>query len=610
MRDFLYNFGFPYKSQTLHAVTYPNAAVYKDRRVYAYYIAKAMNLMQEDYVDRMSVVGNQGRHIAEAFCAILAPACNAFSTNVLANQITLVKINRGDMVSDGAVSCMRTLRKIGNTTDHLHLEQTPADKSKAVDAVYALVKDVYAFFRRFFSEDSQRAAEWANNTSAVKIYLSSINLGKCFPVFVRTGFDTMDGLLELSNDLRRDAAAIEADLDALERNGMERGDRRTFKRELVKLTEEEAKAWEMDAQRMRADRLEMEREEAEYEHIRQEEEQRRQEEQKRNQEENALMKRNDLKSLGHALLSVGTQLALYDPSVQRFLAMTEETSITIFDLNTLTPTLTLRHASRVKSVIQLADGRVCSGSFDRKIKIWDLNTSKCKLTLSGHTDQVLSLIQLVDGRLCSGSCDCTIKIWDLTNRLGHECMFTFFGHSRFVVSLIQLIDGRLCSGSDDGDFKIWDLHTNVCVMTISGHTNQVYSVIQLADGRLCSGSNDFTIKIWDLNIRECVVTLSGHSDDVKSVIQLFDGRVCSGSYDRTIKIWDLNTRQCVMTLSGFGHVKSVIQLADGLVCCGSSSSDGTNGKIKLWDLNTRQCVKTLSEHPSYVISLIELVADL
>ena len=297
MRDFLYNFGYLYKSQTLKAVEYPKAAVYGDRRVYAQYIAKAMNLIQEDYVDRMSMVGNQGRHVCEAFCGIFAPDSNEFPTSTLSNQIEHATTNRGDVVTDGAVACMHTLRKIGNTADHLHLAMTPADKPKVVDAVCALVKDVYAFFRRSYPEDTQRAAGWANKTSAVKIYLTSIHLGKYFSVFVRTGFGTMDGLLDLSNDLRRDAAAIEADLDALERNGVERGDRRTFKRELVKLTEAQAKAWETEAQRMKTERLEMERMEAERERLRREEEQkrrqeeaereriRREEEQKRRQEE-------------------------------------------------------------------------------------------------------------------------------------------------------------------------------------------------------------------------------------------------------------------------------------------------------------------------------------
>ena len=87
----------------------------------------------------------------------------------------------------------------------------------------------------------------------------------------------MENLLELSNDLRRDVNAIEADLDALERNGMERGDRPTFKRRLIELTDAQAVGFEEEARCIRAERLERERVEAARELIRREEEAKRKE---------------------------------------------------------------------------------------------------------------------------------------------------------------------------------------------------------------------------------------------------------------------------------------------------------------------------------------------
>ncbi|KAL5056027.1 hypothetical protein RYX36_036709, partial [Vicia faba] len=66
-----------------------------------------------------------------------------------------------------------------------------------------------------------------------------------------------------------------------------------------------------------------------------------------------------------------------------------------------------------KSVVCLAVGcnkMLYSGSKDQSIKVWDLDTFECKMTLNAHTDEVTSLI-CWDNFLLSGSSDSTIKVW-------------------------------------------------------------------------------------------------------------------------------------------------------------------------------------------------------
>ena len=89
--------------------------------------------------------------------------------------------------------------------------------------------------------------------------------------------------------------------------------------------------------------------------------------------------------------------------------------------------------AQVFCVVVLPNGRVVSGSQDRTLKVWDVSTSECLRTLTGHTDwarrrrpverrvdrsstprraQVRCVAVLSHGRVVSGSDDRTLKVWE------------------------------------------------------------------------------------------------------------------------------------------------------------------------------------------------------
>ena len=64
------------------------------------------------------------------------------------------------------------------------------------------------------------------------------------------------------------------------------------------------------------------------------------------------------------------------------------------------------------SCVQFDGGRIVSGSHDKMIKVWDLNTMRCRHTLKGHSSRVRALA--ISGNLLfSGSNDKSIKVWNL-----------------------------------------------------------------------------------------------------------------------------------------------------------------------------------------------------
>ena len=66
--------------------------------------------------------------------------------------------------------------------------------------------------------------------------------------------------------------------------------------------------------------------------------------------------------------------------------------------------------------------RALSGSYDRTLKLWDLQTGDLIRSFVGHTEAICSVAVSPDNRhALSGSVDRTLRLWDLsTGQLLHS----------------------------------------------------------------------------------------------------------------------------------------------------------------------------------------------
>ncbi|BCL34465.1 WD40 repeat domain-containing protein [Nostoc sp. MS1] len=273
----------------------------------------------------------------------------------------------------------------------------------------------------------------------------------------------------------------------------------------------------------------------------------------------------------------------------------EEKSITLS--NTL-----FGHGDAVWAVALSKDGQtLVSGSADKTIKVWNLETGKVIATLEGHTDTVRAIaLSSDDQTLISAGGDNTIRIWDLQK---FQIKRTIMTNSGPVWSLAISNDGQtLVSGHENGTIKIWNFPTGQLLRTIKGHDDRVFSVAMSPDGEtFATGGLDKNINIWNLYTGQLLRTIIGHQDAVRSLIFSRDGKtLASASWDQSIKLWNVQTGQLLHTLSG--HTSRVVTLSlgfdDNILVSGSIDND-----LKIWNMQTGKLLETLSSHSDWILGI-------
>ena len=302
-------------------------------------------------------------------------------------------------------------------------------------------------------------------------------------------------------------------------------------------------------------------------------------------------------NVGHASF---IKSVCYSPDGKYIASGSDDKTVKIWEVETGRELRTLRgHSYDVNSVCYSPDGKYTASSSWDSIKLWEVATGECIKTLSGNGG-AYSLCYSPDSRyVASGSWDKTIKLWDVASG---ECIKAFAGHTDRINSVCYSPNGKyIVSGSEDKTIKLWEVATGECIKTLAGHTDRINSVCYSPDGKyIVSGSEDKTIKLWEAATGECIKTLSEHTSPVYAVAYSLDGKtVASGSLDITIKIWKVATGECIKTLETGAVVRSVSYSPDGAYL----ASSFWNNEIKLWDIATEECVKTFGGHTNSVSSV-------
>lgn len=208
---------------------------------------------------------------------------------------------------------------------------------------------------------------------------------------------------------------------------------------------------------------------------------------------------------------------------------------------------------------------IVSGSSDQNIFIWKFSTGeKLHEIIAAHDDSILNL--KFDHRyIVTCSKDNLIKVWNRQElsvtdenypRIHHGASVTYPEYIVDVNSMSSaVLEAELASG------HIQSLAPFSLLLSISGHGAAV-NAIQINEEEIVSASGDRLIKVWNIRDGSCKKTLIGHEKGI-ACVQFDNSRILSGSNDKTVRIYDHASGAEVACLHGHHKLVRTVQAAFG-----------------------------------------------
>jgi WD40 repeat protein len=285
----------------------------------------------------------------------------------------------------------------------------------------------------------------------------------------------------------------------------------------------------------------------------------------------------------------------FTPDGGKLVSGSFDKTIKLWQLDTGKAVYTL--GDRLKGVFALAvspDGKLlASGSWDEKIELWNLETGTLLYKLSQHQASVRSLAIAPDSKtLISGSFDQTIVLWSLPDGIVGKTII-----DREPISAIALsADGTfLASTGDDGIVKIWSLATGTKIAESIGNKHCIGSLVISPDSQtLAAGTVNGDMILWQLeNIENgqphqlsLSQTIKAHAGQINACVFSPDSQYAiTGSVDGKAKVWykgeDLKFRDKARSILKGDPGRSVMSVAidssGKMVAVG-----GADGTIQVW----------------------------
>ena len=207
------------------------------------------------------------------------------------------------------------------------------------------------------------------------------------------------------------------------------------------------------------------------------------------------------------------------------------------------------HNNWVYKVIEIKENELISVSYDKTMKIWELNNeNKFELLLTitfQNLESNCNILKLNENEFVTSSCgDKCIKFWN-SNDYSNIITIDNIEIEWTLKTMCLLENDLLCIGGENSKgFYLIKISTHQLIKNIIG-PKIIYSINKCLDGLfLCSiydekGNNSLVkYKYEEQDLKKVAEKEKAHNNNIYSCVELNDGIIASGGADNLIKLWD------------------------------------------------------------------------
>lgn len=246
--------------------------------------------------------------------------------------------------------------------------------------------------------------------------------------------------------------------------------------------------------------------------------------------------------------------------------------------------------------VQFDEEKIITGSRDRTIRVWDINTYQCLKVIGGPNTKpvagpkVLRTVDYPAFHMATASVNGT-AYGDGIYHIPTEW------HDASILCL-QYDDKILVTGSSDSDLLIWDIKTYQPIKRLRKHTGGVLDVA-LDAKHIVSCSKDSRIIVWDRETLQPKGDLTGHRGPVNAV-QLRGHLLVSASGDGIARLWDLNKMKLIKEFSAKERGLAAVEFSEDMKYVLAGGNDNITYKF---ETDTGREVMQFTGHSQLVRSL-------